>query len=164
MKSLKDEFLEIISAYQGILHKVNYIYFQNISDREDNFQEIIYQLWKSFDSFNQQSSLSTWMYRVAMNVAICHLKVSRRKIATVPMEEQFLQLHETGHHDLEEKIQVLRRHIENLDLLEKGIVMLYLEGKSHEEIAQIVGISTSNVGTKLSRIKEKLKKQIIKIT
>jgi len=162
--SKKEFFIQAIQQHEGLIRKIAAVYTSSIEDRNDLVQEIIYQLWKSFDSFNQQSALSTWMYRVAMNVAICHLKVSRRKIATVPMEEQFLQLHETGHHDLEEKIQVLRRHIENLDLLEKGIVMLYLEGKSHEEIAQIVGISTSNVGTKLSRIKEKLKKQIIKIT
>ena len=82
---------------------------------------------------------------------------------TVPLNEQFLDFHEIDNSEIEEKWKLFKQQIDNLNLLDKGIIILYLENKSHEEIAQIIGISTSNVGTKLSRIKEKLGKQILKI-
>ena len=158
----KDAFITAIKENQSLIYKIASIYTKTIEDRNDLVQEIIYQLWKSFDTFNQKSSLSTWMYRVAMNVAIYHLKIAKRKILTVPLEEQFLDFHEVDNSEIEEKWQTFRQHIDNLNLLDKGIVILYLENKNHEEIAQIIGISTSNVGTKISRIKEKLKQQILK--
>ena len=91
-----------------------------------------------------------------------HLKISKRKVLTVPMDRKILDYNELDNSEVEEKWEVFRQQINNLNLLDKGIVMLYLDNKSYEEIAEIVGISTSNVGTKLSRIKEKLKKQIFK--
>lgn len=158
----KEIFITAIKNNEGLIFKIAFIYTNNIEDRNDLVQEIVYQLWKSFDSFHQKSSLSTWMYRVAMNVAIYHLKIAKRKVLTVPMDGQFLDFNEEDNSGIEEKWQAFRQHLNNLNLLDKGIVMLYLEKKSYEEIAQIVGISISNVGTKLSRIKEKLKKQISK--
>ena len=158
----KDAFITAIKENQSLIYKIASIYTKSIEDRNDLAQEISYQLWKSFDTFNQKSSLKTWMYRVAMNVAIHHLKIAKRKILTVPMDEQFLYFHEVDNSEIEEKWEIFKQHIDNLNLLDKGIVILYLENKSHEEIAQIIGISTSNVGTKLSRIKEKLKQQILK--
>ena len=158
----KDAFITAIKENQSLIYKIASIYTKSIEDRNDLAQEISYQLWKSFDTFNQKSSLKTWMYRVAMNVAIHHLKIAKRKILTVPMDEQFLYFHEVDNSEIEEKWKIFKQHIDNLNLLDKGIVILYLENKSHEEIAQIIGISTSNVGTKLSRIKEKLKQQILK--
>lgn len=160
----KAAFITAIDAHQGLIFKVASIYTNNFEDRNDLSQEIIFQLWKSFDTFQQKSSLSTWMYRVAMNVAIQQLKATKRKILTVPLEEQFLNFKDATSNELNEQWAILKQHIEQLNLLEKGIVLLYLENKSHEEIAQIIGISTSNVGTKLSRIKEQLKKQILKNT
>ncbi|MEP6927747.1 MAG: sigma-70 family RNA polymerase sigma factor [Ginsengibacter sp.] len=157
-----ETFITAIKKNEGLIYKIAGIYTNDIEDRNDLVQEIIYQLWKSFDSFSQNSSLSTWMYRVAMNVAIYHLKITRRKVLTVPMEEKFLDFHETDNSNIEEKLQAFRQHLNNLNLLDKGIVILYLENKSYEEISEIVGISISNVGTKLSRIKEKLKTQISK--
>lgn len=142
--------------------KIASIYTNSIEDRNDLSQEIIYQLWKSFDSFGQRSSLTTWMYRVAMNTAIYHLKLGKRKIKAIPMDDQVTNIHETDTIESEEKWQLLKQHIDNLNLLDKGIVILYLENKSYEEIAQIIGITASNVGTKLSRIKEKLRQQILK--
>ena len=158
----KETFISAIKNNEGLIYKIASVYTNSIEDRNDLVQEIIYQLWKSFDSFNQQSGLSTWMYRVAMNVAIYHLKITKRKVLTVPMNGQFLDYHELDDSEFEEKLKVFRLHLNNLNLLDKGIVMLYLENKSYEEIAQIIGISESNVGTKMSRIKEKLKKQISK--
>jgi RNA polymerase sigma factor (sigma-70 family) len=158
----KDAFITAIIENQSLIYKIASIYTKSIDDRNDLTQEIVYQLWKSFGTFNQKSSLSTWMYRVTMNVAIHHLKITKRKVLTVPLDEQFLDFHEVDNSEIEEKWGILRQHIDNLNLLDKGIIILYLENKSHEEIAQVIGISTSNVGTKLSRIKEKLKQQILK--
>lgn len=159
----KDTFIKAINENQRLIFKVASIYTNNNEDKNDLSQEIIYQLWKSFDTFQQMSSLSTWIYRVALNVAFYYLKTSRRKIKTEPLDNQFLNVQETGYNnEIEEKWQLFKQHIDTLNLLDKGIVLLYLENKSHEEIGQIIGISTSNVGTKLSRIKEKLKQQILK--
>ena len=158
----KDNFITAINENQRLIFKVASIYTNNNEDKNDLSQEMIYQLWKSFDTFQQKSSLSTWIYRVALNVAIYHLKTSKRKIKTEPLDKQFLNFHETNNNEIEEKWQLFKQHIDTLNLLDKGIVLLYLENKSLEEIGQIIGISTSNVGTKLSRIKEKLKQQILK--
>lgn len=157
----KDAFISAIKENERLIFKVAFIYTNNSDDKNDLVQEIIYQLWRSFDSFSGMSSLSTWMYRIAMNVAISQLKVSKRRVLTVPMEGQILEHQDTNNEDVEERWRIFRQHIETLNLLDKGIVMLYLEDKSYEEIAEIIGISKSNVGTKLSRIKDKLKKQIL---
>ena len=158
----KETFITAIKDNEGLIYKVASVYTNTIEDRKDLVQEIIYQLWKSFDSFNQKSSLSTWMYRVAMNVAIYHLKIAKRNFLTVPMDGEFSNLHETDNGGFEEKWKALRQQLDKLNLLDKGIIILYLENKSYEEIAQITGITESNVGTKMFRIKEKLKKQINK--
>jgi len=157
----KDAFIQAINDNQGLIYKIASLYTNSVDDRNDLVQEIGYQLWKSFDSFNQQSSISTWMYRVALNTAIYQLKIAKKKVPTVPIEEQLLQLHDVNS-STEEKWQLLKQQIDQLNLLDKAIVVLYLDNKSHEEIAAIVGISISNVGTKLQRIKEKLKQQILK--
>lgn len=125
-------------------------------------QEIIYQLWKSYDSFQQKSSVNTWIYRVALNVAIYQLKLSKKRVFTIPIEGLNPNDHHAESREMDEKWQLCRQQVDKLNLLDKGIILLYLDNKSYEEIGEIIGISTSNVGTKLSRIKEKLKAQIIK--
>ncbi len=158
----KEAFIEAIKANEGLIFKIASLYTESAEDRKDLVQEIVYNLWKSFESFNQKSSLSTWMYRVAMNVAIYHFKITKRKVLTVPLEEYYAGIQEPEANDGDEKLKTLRHHLNQLNLLDKGIVILYLENKNYDEIAEIVGISSSNVGTRLSRIKEKLKKQIFK--
>jgi len=161
--SKKESFITAIKNNEGIIYKIALLYTNNVHDKNDLVQEIIYQLWKSFNSFDGRSSLSTWMYRVAMNVAIYHFKSLKRKVLTVPLVGKNLNFQESSDNsNFEEKLNIFRKQIENLNLLEKGIVVLYLENKSYEEISQITGISESNVGTRLNRIKEKLKNQIIK--
>jgi len=156
----KDTFIKAIQENERLIFKVASFYTDSKDDRDDLVQDIIYNLWKSFDTFQQRSSFSTWMYRVAMNVAILHLKQRKRKVQAVPIDLGALNFAETGFDGNEEKLQVLRKLMNDLNLFDKGILMLYLEDKSHTEIAEIIGISKSNVGTKLSRIKEKLRQQV----
>lgn len=158
----KDRFTKVIKKNEGLIFKVAILYTRSLSDREDLYQEIVFQLWKSFDSFNEQSKLSTWMYRVALNTAIYNLKQSKRRIETTAIELETMQIADDFDKAEEERIKLLYEHVQMLNLLEKGIILLYLEGKSHEEIASIIGITTSNVGTKISRIREKLRSQITK--
>jgi RNA polymerase sigma factor (sigma-70 family) len=158
----KDIFISALKENEGFIYKIASVYTNNTEDRNDLVQEIIYQLWKSFDSFQQKSSLSTWIYRVALNVALYQLKLSKKKILTIPIDERFINSAETDNNENEEKWKIFKEQIDSLNLLDKGIVMLYLDNKSYDEIAEIIGISKSNVGTKILRIKEKLKSQITK--
>jgi RNA polymerase sigma factor (sigma-70 family) len=156
----KEIFIKSIQENEKLIYKVASFYTDCKEDRDDLMQEIIYSLWKSFDSFKHNSSLSTWMYRIAMNVAIFHLKKDKRKVATISIDVEVLNFPEIDFDDFEEKLHNLQQYIKDLNLLDKGILMLYLESKSHEEIAEIVGISKSNVATKLFRIKDKLRLQV----
>ena len=160
----KDVFVGTINEHESLIYKIASVYTNSIEDRNDLVQDIIYQIWKSFDTFGEKSAITTWMYKVAMNTAIHHLKINKRRVATVPMEEQFLNFSESDNSDVEDKWKVFKQHIDKLNLLDKGIVILYMENKSYEEISKIIGISPSNVGTKLNRIKEKIKQQILKQT
>lgn len=157
-----ETFLAAIKDNEGLILKIASVYTNNAEDKNDLVQEIIYQIWKSFDSFNQKSSLSTWIYRVALNVAIYQLKISKRKASTVPLAEHILNYPDDDNSEVQHKWEIFRQKIEGLTLLDKAIVMLYLDDKNYEEIGEIIGISSSNVGTKLHRIKEKLKAQISK--
>ena len=160
MKSLKDEFLEILSNYQGILHKVNLIYFRNASEREDNFQEIIYQLWKSYPDLRNKDSIGSWIYAVSINTSISRLKKKKR----IEYREELPESMDT--YDIEEAttrendFRLLLQAISNLNKIDKSIMLLYLEEKSYDEIAEILGISKSNVGVRISRAKELLKKTL----
>jgi RNA polymerase sigma-70 factor (ECF subfamily) len=160
MKSLKEEFLEILSNYQGILHKVNLIYFRNRTDREDNFQEIIYQLWKSYPDLRNKDSIGSWIYAVSINTSISRLK----KKSHIEFLEKLPESMDTT--DIDEEIsrddnfRLLLQAISNLNETDKSIMLLYLEEKSYDEIAEILGISKSNVGVRINRAKELLKKTL----
>jgi RNA polymerase sigma-70 factor (ECF subfamily) len=159
---IKKRFTQVIKENEGLIFKITTLYTNSYQDRKDLYQEIVYQLWKSFGSFNEKSKLSTWMYRVALNTAIYNLKQSKKRILTTTIDLETHRFFDNIDKYEEERIRLLYKHIQMLNLLEKGIILLYLEGKSHEEISSIIGITISNVGTKISRIKEKLKSQIIK--
>ena len=145
-----------------MIFKVSALYTNSLQDREDLRQEIVFQLWKSFDTFNERSKLSTWLYRVAMNTAIYNLKSAKRQLNTISIDTEAERYADVVDKSEEERVRLLYESIQTLNLLERGIILLYLEEKNHHEIAEIIGISTSNVGTKISRIKEKLKQHFNK--
>jgi RNA polymerase sigma-70 factor (ECF subfamily) len=162
MKFTKEEFLEILSAYQGILHKVSLIYFKNKADREDILQEMIYQLWKSFPSIRNRSSIGSWIYAVAINTSISRIKKGtpleyRESVPELPDQSD---VHEKMSKN--ESFQLLINAIYHLDEIDKSIMLLYLEEKSYDEIAEIVGITNSNVGVRINRAKEILKRNLNK--
>jgi len=168
----KQDFIQTIKENEGIIYKITRVYAKDREDQRDLYQEIVYQLWKSFDTFKGQSKISTWMYRVALNTSIAHLNREKRKGQMVSADFEFLdhlnaatgkiqepELEAVGA-DWQAQIDLLYAHIQQLNLIEKGLILLFLEGKPYDEIAAITGFSVSNVGTRLSRIKLKLKKNI----
>ena len=156
------EFIRIIKENEGIIFKITIVYAQDEDDQKDLYQEIVYQLWKSFDSFRKESKFSTWMYRIALNTSIAHLRKHKKKGDRVPIDKVILNKMDQSDSLMEERISLLYAHIKTLSTIEKSLVLLHLEGKNYEEIASITGFSATNVGTRLSRIKQKLKTQIIK--
>ncbi len=156
------EFVRIIKEHQGLIYKVSALYTEQKHDRNDLYQEIVYQLWKSFDSFREEAKISTWMYRVALNTAIAYLNRKKRRGREVSLEVLPQVAAEHSAEILEERVKHLHREIENLNILEKGIILLLLEGKKYEEISEVTGLTSTNVGTRISRIKEKLKAKMTK--
>lgn len=156
------EFVRIIKQHEGVIFKITTMYTDNRDDQKDLYQDVVFQLWKSYDSFRAESKISTWMYRIALNTALTRLKKSKRMGNAVSIDRVILQETENYDPEFEEKLRILYAHIKQLNVIEKGLMLLLLEGKKYEEIAEITGLSPTNVGTKISRIKQKLAKQIIK--
>lgn len=122
------------------------------------FQEIVLQLWKSFPTFRGESKLSTWMYRIALNTAISGFR--KKRITTTELSSISYQLQDIATPLQEEEMKALYAAIEKLTDVEKSIILLYLEDKPYDEIADITGITANYVAVKMNRIKEKLRKLI----
>jgi len=153
------EFIQLVTDAQGIIHKVCAIYCSDRELRKDLFQEILIQLWKSYPSFKHRAKFSTWMYRVSLNVALQYVRKEQRKPLEVEFSGALGDLSaEEGDDHYEEELQLLHAAIAQLNDVEKAIVMLYLEDKSNDEIAEIIGISQNYVRVKMNRAKTKLKK------
>ena len=159
------EFLQLIRDNKGILFKISNSYCRNRDDREDLMQEIIYQLWKSARSFDANRKFSTWMYRIALNVAISFYRQQRRAGLRIAFGGELHLMEfadDRGETDTEEKIGMLQQFISEQNELDKALMILYLEERPYREIAEILGITETNVATKLSRIKGRLKQQFLK--
>ena len=157
MENPETVFEKMISENQLLIHKVCNIYGRSEADREDLFQEITIQLWKSYASFQHRSKLSTWLYRVALNTAIAQHRREKRMLQTTSLSEVEMRIPDTGKVEKdEEALQDLQHAIRRLKSIERAIIFLYLEEKSYQEIADIIGISPKNVGVKIVRIKAKL--------
>ncbi|MFH7015985.1 RNA polymerase sigma factor [Flavobacterium sp. FlaQc-47] len=161
MKEKEQEFLNRIQSHKGILYKVSKMYMDNHDDQQDLFQEIICQLWKSYDSFRNESQFSTWMYRVAVNTAIVFLKKEKRKVDKYEIASENIKDDEGDSHIKESQIDHFYKAVQKLEKIDKAIIFYQLEGFSHKEIGENLGISEGNARVKLNRAKEKLK-EIIK--
>lgn len=155
--NIEQEFLSVIKTYERVIYKVCYMYVTPNAPLNDLYQEVVLNIWKSFEKFRGESKISTWIYRIALNTCISFL----RKEKNVP-EIVVLTQEETGIVDEQDELQImlkeLYRLINQLGQLDKSLILLYLEDKSYDEISEITGLTVTNVATKLSRIKEKLKK------
>ncbi len=158
-------FLSVIERNKGIVYKVANSYCKSIDDRQDLVQEIIIQLWRTFENFDQQYKHSTWIYRISLNVAISYYrKENTRKKISAPLNDGIFNFtNEDNINDKETDLGILQQMIAELKDLDKALMLLYLEEKPHKEIAQIIGISESNVATKINRIKNSLKQKFILI-
>ncbi|PZU79593.1 MAG: RNA polymerase subunit sigma-70 [Chryseobacterium sp.] len=159
-------FIATIEAHKGIVYKISNLYCRDDDDRKDLVQEILFQLWKSFDNYDKQYKYSTWIYRIALNVAISFYRKekSRTKLSS-PLSENILQRADTHENaSFDEKTALLWDFLNTLKELDKAIMLLYLEGKNHKEIAEIIGITETNVSTKINRIKNLLKQKFSQIT
>jgi len=147
----------MIDEHQDIIHKISFLYCDHEEDRKDLEQEIIYQLWKSYPTFGNRSRFSTWMYRVALNTAILDLRKRKKRPENMRITYQIMSLNDNTDSD-NESVSVLFKAIEQLKKVDRALILLYLENKTYEEIASIIGLSSKNVSVKLVRIKEKLRK------
>lgn len=165
-ESKKDEFLSTIDTHKKIIYKVVNSYCKNKEDRKDLEQEIIIQLWNSFDKYNAEYKYSTWMYRIALNVAISFYRKEKKwfVINDFYNEDSIYSIADENEKktELDHNIELLQEFINKLNVLDKALMLLYLEEKPYDEVAEILGISKTNVATKISRLKLKLKKEFQK--
>lgn len=148
-------FLKIVEENQGIIYKVCKMYRDSKEDEEDLFQEIVLQLWKAYPKFREESKVSTWMYRIALNTAIVTFRKNKIEIEfkeTIPNDyhSNYTESQSENEERLFEAIRILSK-------ANRALIALYLEDYSYKEIAEITGITENYVGVKISRIKEKLK-------
>ena len=154
MSNTKQDFLNLIDDNRNIIYKVCFIYSDSVNSHEDLFQEVVINLWSSWPRFRGDCKVQTWIYRIALNTCVSFLRKSKARPSSLPLPNNIEVVANDFDH---EKIRELYININNLEKIEKAIVLLHLEEKSHDEISQILGISKSNVAVKLFRIREKLK-------
>lgn len=154
------EFLEKIEKHKGMIFKISKMYLENQEDREDLFQEIILQLWKSYQAFEGKSQFSTWLYRVSLNTAITFLKRDKKRMDKNELHEN-IDIEDEQNTDKELQTEFLYKAVQELNPIEKALIFLFLEGQNHKQISENMGITEVNARVKLNRTKEKLQ-QIIK--
>ncbi|MDH7461798.1 RNA polymerase sigma factor [Chitinophagaceae bacterium 26-R-25] len=150
-------FLQQIETHKGILYKICRIYQDKKEDQQDLLQEMILQLWRSYDSFRGESQFSSWMYRVAFNTAISYFRKEKQRFTSSldPYHDLPDELHTVK--EKEEQLAIFYKAVQQLNKVEKALIFLYMQGQSGEEIADILGISSVNVRVRLNRTKEKIK-------
>lgn len=158
---MEKEFIDLLNRHPGILYRVCRVYGHQQTDRQDLFQEIVLQLWRAFPTFRHQADAGTWLYRIAVNTAISDYRKTNRTLQTTPFSQLRSALPDfEADESLPAHIAQLYEAIEQLTTIEKALVLLYLDDKRYDEMAAIMGISLSNVGVKLNRIKTKLERLI----
>jgi RNA polymerase sigma-70 factor (ECF subfamily) len=154
-------FLALLEENEGILRKVAGAYTRTAADREELVQETVAQLWKSFPRYDERHRFSTWMYRVALNVAISALRGDvRRRRHAVPAEEEHLEVPAPAPDATEERRALLNDAMERLEPFDRALLVLHLDGRPYAEIAEVLGITETNVGTRLGRVRQKLRRDL----
>ena len=161
MSSLEKTFLEQIEKHKGVIFKISKMYMDNFDDQKDLFQEITFQVWKAYPTFEGKSQFSNWLYRVALNTAIIFLKSEKKRSFIKNDEiENFKIVADDYDDDEEKKLAKMYSAIQQLNEIDKALIFYYLEDFSGKEIADNMGISEGNARVKLNRAKEKLKQLI----
>lgn len=147
----------MVREHKSTIYTVCYMFSNDEDEVSDLFQETLINLWKGFESFRHESKLSTWIYRVAMNTCISADRKKRKQGTKVPLSMDISLYNDEDHET--KQVRQLHERIQRLDLIDRALVMMWLEGMNYDEIAEVIGISVKNVGVKLVRIKEKLKQK-----
>ena len=154
----RDSFGALLQQHRGIVFKVANSYTRNPDDRADLAQEIAAQLWRAWPKYDGCRPVTTWMYRIALNVAISHLRgSSMRDQHLVPLDEG---LHGGDRDGPDYDLHLLQRLITALPPLDRALMLLYLDERSHREIAEVLGITETNVATKVGRLKQRIRQQL----
>src|SRR5262245_24086422 len=153
----QESFLELLNRHQGVIHRICRAYATEHAERQDLFQEIVYQLWRAYPRFRRESSQVTWLYRVALNTALTTVRRRTRRPSLVPLgtTPEPAAPEATAHQSAGEALHHL---VGQLGRIDRALLMCYLEDLSYARIAEIVGISESNVGARLTRIRTRLRK------
>jgi RNA polymerase sigma factor (sigma-70 family) len=161
---MENEFTELINQHRMLIFKVCNLYCAGQESRKDLFQEIVLQLWKSYPSFRQEAANTTWIYRIALNTAISNFRKESKKPVSSELSSLVVDIPDMADDGtMQDSSNMLRIAIDQLTEVEKAVILFYLDERSYEEISLIMGISVSNVGVRINRIKNKLSK-IIKNT
>lgn len=156
-EKIEREFIDLVNRHQGIIHRMCRVYAATDDDRRDLFQDILYHLWKSYPEFKHDAAFTTWMYRIALNTAITGLRKSKRKPKHEEINEAVEnELRTTDDANDADKVEWLQSAIGKLNQIERAVITLYLEDLSYKEMSQVLGLTESNIGVKLNRIKLKL--------
>ena len=154
-------FISVIDGHKGIIHKIANAYAKNAENKKDLTQEIVLQLWKAFDRYNPQFKYSTWIYKVALNVSLAYYRKENNRVRVFnPLQEDIVSLavpDDPG--EREADFHHLQQFIAELKDLDRAILLLYLEEKSQKEMAEIMGITETNISTRIGRIKSTLRQK-----
>lgn len=156
MDATDKEFIALIRMYERVIYKVCYLYTSPDVTLNDLYQEVVLNIWKSFPRFRGDCQASTWIYRIALNTCISFLRKEKNRPEFVTLTADIDRMDE--HDDTQVMLRRMHRMINRLSALDKSLVLLYLEEKNYEEIAEISGLTVTNVATRLNRCKEKLRK------
>ncbi|MEL6924338.1 MAG: sigma-70 family RNA polymerase sigma factor [Bacteroidota bacterium] len=152
----QEKFIELVEAHQGLLNQLCRVYFSRMEDQMDARQEVLLQLWKAFPNFRGDSKFSTWMYKVALRTILTKVRNNQKHRSQVALQNAD-RIENPPHFLVDDDLQLLKQLLNCLSANDKALVILYLEGYHHEEISTMLNVSVSNVGTRLHRIKNKLK-------
>ncbi|TVR69900.1 MAG: sigma-70 family RNA polymerase sigma factor [Marinilabiliales bacterium] len=153
----EQDFIETLEANKGIIHNICRLYCEDKDDRMDLYQEIVTRLWKVRHTFRGESKISTWIYRVALNLAISDLRKKKREPARIDGDTEITEIPDEDQGYIHEDIKLLYKAIESLSKVERAMILLNLDKQPYEEIAGIMGIKPNHARVKMHRIKEKLK-------